>query len=269
MQRIFLSYAPTIGPLARRLYDALAAAFGADALLGLPRDVPPGVDRRDDALRRVAAAQAVLVVIGRTWLNDLAAPSDLQRLCIEAALAQSKLVIPVLVGGAFMPEPQHLPLPLQPLAFRQPLNLRDDPDFTNDVAYLIGTLQQTFLAQQRTPAQSGYTPPPAPAMRPQTPPSSPERVVVVQREGRGCLGWIGRIVGSVLSIFTSLIGIIAREVVRSTVSIIISAIVGLLFITLVGWFVITFLQNNLDAAQALQFMREQAEAVLRSLLPSP
>jgi hypothetical protein len=83
----------------------------------------------------------VLTVIGRQWLDvaDTAGrrrlddPTDLVRIEIEAALARGVPVIPLLVQGALMPEPHALPEALRPLAFRNGMSVRADPDFHRDL----------------------------------------------------------------------------------------------------------------------------------------
>ncbi len=99
--------------------DAHAVAPGSDVVAA----IDGAVDRAD----------AVLAVIGPHWLTetdqhgrryvDLA--SDHVRIELDAAQRHGRPVIPVLVGGAAMPEPGELPAALQWLARRSPLELRD------------------------------------------------------------------------------------------------------------------------------------------------
>jgi len=50
-------------------------------------------------------------------------------------------VIPVLVGGAVMPTKDELPDSLKPLAYRNAIQVRPDPDFPTDMARLVEALK--------------------------------------------------------------------------------------------------------------------------------
>jgi hypothetical protein len=118
---------------ARRLSQELGhPQHGIDVLLDADR-VVPGEDvvaAVDEAIER---CEAVLAVIGPRWLTEtdqhgrreLDLASDHVRIELEAAQRRGVMVIPVLVGGAAMPEAEELPAALQWLARRSPLELRD------------------------------------------------------------------------------------------------------------------------------------------------
>ncbi len=108
---------------ASRLTDDLREILGADRVF---RDVeiPPDSDFTDVLHRAIAASDALVVVVGRHWaaLSDdghatrLFDPTDWIRTQIEAAFAQGKAVVPVLVGGAEMPGRGSLPRSIARLA---------------------------------------------------------------------------------------------------------------------------------------------------------
>jgi hypothetical protein len=118
---------------ARRLVQELRRpGLGLEVVMDA-HEVAPGSDvvaAIDEAVER---ADAVLAVIGPRWLTetdqhdrryvDLA--SDHVRIELDAAQRHDRPVIPVLVGGAAMPEAEDLPAALQWLARRSPLELRD------------------------------------------------------------------------------------------------------------------------------------------------
>jgi hypothetical protein len=102
-------------------------------LLGVNRvfpdtEIPQGTDFTDVLHRAIAASDALLVVIGPGWASfsdpghgpHLFEPTDWVRTEIEAAFAQGRPVIPVLVGGAQMPAPDALPNSIARLARLQP-----------------------------------------------------------------------------------------------------------------------------------------------------
>lgn len=92
----------------------------------------------------IAACDVVLVVIGPGWLEMLRERSDVQqqdyvRYEIEAALARGIAIVPVLVGGAGMPQAAGLPDRLAPLALYQAAELRDST-FREDCMRLANSL---------------------------------------------------------------------------------------------------------------------------------
>jgi hypothetical protein len=77
---------------------------------------------------------------------------------METALALAKPVIPVLVQAAPLPRPDELPGSLQPLAQRQAVSIRSDPDFSSDVARLIEALERLGPASGGKAAVGGPRP---------------------------------------------------------------------------------------------------------------
>jgi hypothetical protein len=113
------------GGHAGRLRDRLAKTFGSNQVFLDIDNIRIGEDFRERVTRTIRCCQAVLVVIGRTWLTiadergrrRLDDPTDSVRLEISAALehATAGRVIPVLVQGAAMPREDQLPEELRPL----------------------------------------------------------------------------------------------------------------------------------------------------------
>src|SRR5215472_6170101 len=81
-------------------------------------------------------SDVVAIIIGPGWLGvtnefgqrRLDLPGDFVRQEVEAAFAERKSVVPVLVNSATMPSVVVLPLPLQPLARLTPLVMRNEAD---------------------------------------------------------------------------------------------------------------------------------------------
>src|SRR6516164_9064498 len=113
---------------AGRLYDQMAQAFGHENLfvdfLGADLNA-----RLNDQL---PMCQAFLTVIGPSWLDAkdeagrrrIHSRDDFVALEIAAALVHNIPVIPILVDGAHMPLMSELPESLEPLARRQPVEVR-------------------------------------------------------------------------------------------------------------------------------------------------
>lgn len=149
MSAIFLSYRrDDAAGHAGRLYDRLAARFGAERVFMDVDDIAPGEHFAQVIQRRIAGADVVLVVIGPHWLDlrdetgrrRLDDDEDFVRLEILTALAAGRRLVPVLVGGAELPGAPSLPAPLQPLTERQAVRLRDDM-FDQDAAMLVAFVQ--------------------------------------------------------------------------------------------------------------------------------
>ena len=128
MPAIFISYRreDTISATGR-LADVLAARYGPTEIFRDIEAIEAGADFRVALVGALAAAQVVLVIIGRSWLAgrpgtgspDQEDPEDYVRFEIETALASDVPVIPVLVEGARMPDPDELPLSIRALAYQQ------------------------------------------------------------------------------------------------------------------------------------------------------
>jgi hypothetical protein len=160
MSRIFISYRRSDSmAITGRIYDRLVAAFGARNIFKDVDAIPPGVDFRtyiDDALSK---ASVVVVIIGQQWVlttddygkRRLNNPDDFVRIEVETALKRENvLVIPVLVNDARMPPAEMLPPSLKELAYRNSLEVRNDPDFNHDVSHLIGVIRARMPRARRT-----------------------------------------------------------------------------------------------------------------------
>ena len=126
MGGIFISYRrEDSGPYAGRLRDALSRHFGAEQVFRDIDSINPGERFPRMIEQEVGSCDALLAVIGPTWLavtddagrRRLDDPDDYVRLEIATALGRSDvLVIPVLVGATSMPAAADLPKPLAALA---------------------------------------------------------------------------------------------------------------------------------------------------------
>jgi hypothetical protein len=108
-----------------------------------------GVDFEEVITNAIGTCDTLLVVIGPSWISACDAAGkrrllmidDVVRLEIEAALERNIRVIPVLVNGAEMPQPQQLPKSLAALARRNALAIRHE-SFREDVNRLIRAIDQ-------------------------------------------------------------------------------------------------------------------------------
>jgi hypothetical protein len=132
---------------AGRLADRLRDHFGADNVFVDIDTIRPGQDFVDGLERSLSACDALVAVIGRTWLTGSDAsgrrrldnPDDFVRLEIATALRRGIPVVPTLVAGAAMPAAADLPDDLSTLARRQALEV-SDLRFHQDVDRLVAAL---------------------------------------------------------------------------------------------------------------------------------
>ena len=160
MTGFFLSYRrDDSAGFAGRLADDLEAAFGAGSVFRDVEDIQPGQDFVDAIDGQLQSARAVLVMIGPRWLDAgadgrrrLDGPDDFVRREIEVGLASGKPVIPLLVGGATMPDGKELPNTIASLARRQAEAL-SDIDWRTDVERLVARLKDLSSGGQPAAAQ--------------------------------------------------------------------------------------------------------------------
>jgi hypothetical protein len=147
--RIFISYRREDSiAYAGRLYDHLSAHFGAEQVFMDIGQIEAGDDFVNVLDREIDACDVVIALIGPRWLNAsnengrrLDQPDDFVCHELAAALAQGKRLIPVLVGGATMPDARELPATLAELARRQAHAL-DDKRFKFELDALIRSIEQ-------------------------------------------------------------------------------------------------------------------------------
>ena len=135
MAVVFISYRrDDSAGWAGRLATDLIERFGSEAVFQDIDAIEAGEDFVAAIERALGSCSAVLVLIGPDWSiikgkgggRRLDNPADTVRLEVAKSLHQEGLrVIPVLVGGAKMPDEDELPAELKPLAHRNALELSD------------------------------------------------------------------------------------------------------------------------------------------------
>jgi hypothetical protein len=147
MPGVFLSYRRSdSGGWTGRLRDHLVVRYGEDRVWQDVDDLTLGSDYLPQILKQIAAADAVLVVIGPHWLDQrLAEPQDVLRMEIVHALKRKTGVIPTLVGGASMPNAKDLPRSVAPVVKRHGLAIAD-ADWARSMQLLFEKLQSLARA---------------------------------------------------------------------------------------------------------------------------
>jgi hypothetical protein len=137
------------------LYSVLTEHFGKGHVFMDVDDIEPGANFVDVINAAVASCEVMLAIIGDRWLEVTDAdgkrrldnPVDFVRLEIEAALARSIRVIPILVNHATMPRAGDLPASIEALAYRQALELSAHR-FELDLDRLLKALDNALSAPQ-------------------------------------------------------------------------------------------------------------------------
>jgi tetratricopeptide (TPR) repeat protein len=161
MPAVFLSYRRSDSAAwCARLSNHLNLRFGDDIAFRDIDDLLPGMRWRREIDAALRGAVVVLVLIGPQWFatrqrRRLADPKDVLRQEIATALrSPRRKVVPVLLGGAALPDADALPRPLRALCEWQACPLRDR-QWRRDVEALVERLRQlvpglgTTLAQIR------------------------------------------------------------------------------------------------------------------------
>lgn len=165
--RVFVSYRRDDAPDATdRLADTLRERFGSDRVFVDIDNVAPGDDFTRVVEEWVASCDALVVVIGREWLDarDRAGqrriddPDDFVRLEVEAGLRCGVRLFPVLLHGAQMPSREELPDGLLALRRRNALQI-DRKNWHYDVARLVAALEGITPAEVGTPSDSIHSDP--------------------------------------------------------------------------------------------------------------
>jgi hypothetical protein len=166
MDGIFISYRrDDSAGYAGRLYDRLAAHFGAERVFMDVEGIEPGLDFVDAIEEAVGSCRVLIAVIGDEWTTATDAagrrrlddPNDFIRLETGSALQRGIRVVPVLVGGAVMPLPGDLPDDLKALTRRQAIEI-NHKQWEASTGELIHTLEGILKAPSADPAPKDVQP---------------------------------------------------------------------------------------------------------------
>jgi hypothetical protein len=156
--KIFISYRRSnSAPYSGRIYDTLEARFGKEDVFFDHYSIRPGAKFNDAIIDAMDLSGVVLAVIAPGWAKAasetgrkprsrrLDDPMDMVRRELRAALAKDGFeLIPLLVGGARMPEADQLPDNLIPLVHRNAATLPDDPFWRPGMDTLIAAITETL-----------------------------------------------------------------------------------------------------------------------------
>lgn len=156
--RIFISYRRSdASGYAQLLHSYIVQRFGRPNVFIDVRGIEPGKDYPSALHATLQSCDAALIVIGPGWLSAstngrrrLDDANDWVRAELAAVLSRDVLVVPVLVGGAEVPDPGDLPADISSLAERQGVALPD-----RELLTVLGTLLDDLeMAIERAPARA-------------------------------------------------------------------------------------------------------------------
>ncbi|MEL6406023.1 MAG: SUMF1/EgtB/PvdO family nonheme iron enzyme [Chloroflexota bacterium] len=162
MTKIFISYRRADTQyVTDAIHLVMRNIFGADNVFLDVGSIPFGVDFREYLSEQVAAHDVVLVIIGSDWARIMEEraeqANDFVRIEIESAMKQKKLVIPVLVKNASMPDFTNLPQSIQDLQWRNSAIIRRQPDLENDCKRLADGIKQ-YITTNTTKSEASVRP---------------------------------------------------------------------------------------------------------------
>jgi hypothetical protein len=162
MPSIFVSYRRSDAPgHAGRLYDRLVSRFGEANVYKDVDSMKPGADFTEVIERTIERCDAMVVVIGRGWLETepgsdaprIDDPRDWVRIELARALRREIPVVPVLVAGAVMPTAETLPEDIRALTRRHAVALTE-ATWTPQVDQLLETLNESDTARGKRTRQA-------------------------------------------------------------------------------------------------------------------
>jgi hypothetical protein len=169
-KRIFISYRRSdTAPAAGRVYDRLCRLLSEPNVFFDVSTVAGGEDFVAKITTAIQESDAVLVVIGKKWLQQaqdgtirIWETDDHVRAEVRVALQYAGMVLPVLVDGAQMPAPEQLPEDIRAIATRNGLPLRHesfDDDAENIVTTVLGASakQRLWDDKGKLVVKAGYT----------------------------------------------------------------------------------------------------------------
>jgi TIR domain len=147
--KIYISYRrQDSAGFAGRISDRLSASFGSQNVFVDIDTIAPGADFAASITEEVRLADVFLVLIGPNWANARTAdgarriedPDDFVRREVESAIGLKKPVIPVLLGGERIPDPQQVPVSLRQITLVNAISVAH-ATFHHDIDLLIAGIR--------------------------------------------------------------------------------------------------------------------------------
>jgi hypothetical protein len=148
--KIFVSYRrASTEQVAGRIYDNLAAHFGADNIFFDTAAIPGAVDFRRQIQSAIEQSSSVVAIMGKGWAKrkfrwfaPRSVGEDFVVIELEEAIKKRVPIVPVLVDGAVMPTVNDFPGSVQSIAYLNAITVRAGRDFQTDMGVLVETLSR-------------------------------------------------------------------------------------------------------------------------------
>jgi hypothetical protein len=169
MAKITLSYRRDDSmDITGRIFDRLTSRYGRETVFRDIDNIPPGLDFREHIRANIDDSDVLMVIVGPRWMGGerngqprIQSETDYVRVEVESALRRHIPVIPLLVGGADMPEPSELPETIREFAYRNAVPIDSGRDFDHHMNGLIRATDKILL--NAAPANTGSPAPDATA----------------------------------------------------------------------------------------------------------
>jgi hypothetical protein len=151
MPKIAVSYRRTDSDVTGRIFDRLKARYGQGSVFRDIDSIPFGANFRKEINDALKDADALIAIVGPDWRGGESQDSarinqdnDLVRIEIETALQRGILLIPVLVGGAPMPQSAELPASLREFSSLNAAAIDSGRNFDTDCERLVRSMDALF-----------------------------------------------------------------------------------------------------------------------------
>ena len=152
MPRILISYRRSdADAIAGRIHDRLSAYYGDDSVFMDIDSIPFATDFRDHIQKEMHKADVVLAIVGPQWLGAkrgrryrIEEETDPVRIEIESAFKLGIPLMPILVGGARMPQPSELPPSLEKFPFINAPSVDSGRDFRLHIDRVMRSIDAQF-----------------------------------------------------------------------------------------------------------------------------
>lgn len=153
--KIFVSYRRADSPcFAERVRDWFSLAYKRENVFMDFDAIPPFVRFESFILEQIRLTDVMLVIIGPRWLSILQKrlggdDPDYVRIEIATALRLGKLIAPILVDGATMPDDDLLPADIRPMTRFNAARLHGGRQFLDTIEILIDALPAAIAQNAR------------------------------------------------------------------------------------------------------------------------
>lgn len=148
---IFISYRRSDNPgFVERIRDWFIMRYGREHVFMDFDSIPPFVKFADFIREKVQESDALIAIIGPEWLNllkqkEAAGEEDYVRIEIALALQMKKVVAPICIMAASMPDAIHLPDDLRPMLAYNAAFLNPGRDFLDNIQRIVEAAEREIV----------------------------------------------------------------------------------------------------------------------------